>query len=80
MGVERDVLNLTGSVKEHSRVTAHLSAQALRNSEDFASHRDAKGNAQGAQKFRQPLLFAFLERKAQGSCTIGSDSFAVKQA
>lgn len=67
-------------MEEHHRVTACFSVETLRNSEDLASHEDAEGNAQGAQKFRQPFVFSFLGRKAQGSCIIGSDSFEVKQA
>lgn len=51
------LLILTGSVEQCSRVTVHLSTETLRNSEDLASREDAEGNAQGAQKFRQPFIF-----------------------
>lgn len=79
-GVEKDAFILTGSMEKHHRVTVHLSAETLRNSEDLASHREAEGSGQSAQKFRQPFVFSFLGRKAQGSCTIESHSTEVKQA
>lgn len=79
-GIERDVLILTGFTEEHHRATAWLSAEALKNSEDLASHGDAEGNAQSAQKFRQSSVFSCLGGKSQGSCIIGSDSFEGKRA
>lgn len=77
-GIERGVLILTGFIEKHHRAAVQLSAEVL-NSEDLASHGDAEGNAQSAQKFRQASVFSFLGMKAQGSCIIGSDSFEVKR-
>lgn len=73
------MLILTGFIEEHQGAL-WLSAEVLKSSEDLASHRDAEGNAQSAQKFRQSSVFSFLGGKAQGSCIIRSDSFEVKQA
>lgn len=78
-GIQRDV-PLTGFIEDHHRAAVQLSAEVLKNSEDLASHGDAEGNAQSAQKFRLSSVFAFLGGKAQGSCIIGSDSFEVKAA
>lgn len=73
------MLILTGFTEEHHRAAVLLSAAVLKNSEDLASHGDAEGNAQSAQKFRQSSVFSFLGGKAQGSCVIGSDSFEVRR-
>lgn len=44
-------------MEKHHRVTACLSTEVLRNSEDFPSHGDAEGSAQGTEKFSQPFFF-----------------------
>lgn len=79
-GIQRGVLILTGFIEKHYKAAVQLSTEVLKNSEDLASHGDAEGNAQSAQKFRLSSVFSFLGGKAQGSCIIGSGSFEVKPA